>query len=180
MSIRKVAVMGNPILRQVAEPVPMDEIKSPKIQQLVQDMIETMLEYDGRGLAAPQIHESVQVVVLIWDFEPKKKPHLMCLINPTIKHVTKEESTYWEGCLSVPGMRGKVTRPNKLEVKSFDAKGEPQNFVAEGFAATVIQHECDHLMGKLYIDRMTDLTTLSFNKEADKFLTTEDDDPIRD
>lgn len=180
MAIRKVAVMGNPILRQVAAEVPVEEIKSPRIQELIQDMIETMMEYDGRGLAAPQIHESVQVVVLIWDFEPKKKPYLMCLINPKIKPLAEDKSTYWEGCLSVPGMRGKVTRPNKLEVKSFDAQGNSQDFVAEGFAATVIQHECDHLLGKLYIDRMTDLTTLSFNKEADKFLTSEEDDPIRD
>lgn len=176
MAVRKVAVIGHPILRKVAEPVPVKDIKSPQIQNLIKDMIETMMEYDGRGLAAPQIHESVQVVVLIWDFEPEKKPHLMCLINPVIKPITTETSAYWEGCLSVPGLRGKVSRPNKLSVEAYDQTGKKIEFTAEGFAATVIQHECDHLLGKLYIDRMTDMTTLVFNKEFGRFHAAPDDD----
>lgn len=168
--------MGHPVLRKVAEPVPVKDIKSPPIQSLIQDMIETMMEYDGRGLAAPQIHESLQVVILIWDFEPEKKPQLMCLINPVTKPVTEETSTHWEGCLSVPGLRGKVTRPNKLSVEAYDQNGKKLSFIAEGFAATVIQHECDHLIGKLYIDRMTDMTTLVFNKEFGRFHAAPDDE----
>lgn len=180
MAVRKIAVMGHPILRKPAEPIALKDIKSEKIQQLLKDMIETMMEYDGRGLAAPQIHESLQVVVLIWDFDPKAKPHLMCLINPEIKPATKETSSYWEGCLSVPGMRGKVARPNKISVEAYDQAGKKVSFEAEGFAATVIQHECDHLIGKLYIDRMEDLSLLAFNREFSKFHASPDDEEMEE
>lgn len=169
MALRKVAVMGHPVLRQIAEPIPVKEIRSEKIQTLIQDMVETMFEYDGRGLAAPQVHESVQLLVMLWDFDPGQKPYLKVLINPEIKVETEDTSGAWEGCLSVPGLRGYVDRPNRISVKSFDAEGKKQDFVAEGFAATVIQHECDHLQGKLYIDRMTDLTKLAFIKEYGRF-----------
>src|SRR5690349_21692167 len=106
MPVRKVAVMGHPILRKVAEPVSEAELNTPELQQLIADMVETMHEYDGRGLAAPQIHVSKQITVLIWDFDPKQKPYLLCLINPVLKPLTKETSAFWEGCLSVPGLRG--------------------------------------------------------------------------
>lgn len=171
MAIRNVAVMGNPILRQVAKPVPEKQIKTEAIQTLIRDMIETMFEYDGRGLAAPQIHESLQIVVMLDDFNPAEEAKLRVLINPEITPLTTETSTYGEGCLSVPGLRGDVTRPNKIHVKALDAQGKKLDFVAEGFEATVIQHECDHLMGKLYIDRITDLTRLAFNKEYGRFLS---------
>lgn len=174
MAIRKVAVMGHPVLRQVASPVPEAEISSPAIQGLIRDMIETMMEYDGRGLAAPQIHESLQIVVMIWDFDEKKEPSLLCLINPEIKPLNEEKSEFWEGCLSVPGLRGKVTRPNRISVKAWTEKKKKIEFVAEGFAATVVQHECDHLLGKLYIDRMDDLTSLSFNKEMSRYQSEDD------
>lgn len=170
MAIRKVAVMGHPILRQVAAPVPEKEIGSEAIQSLIQDMVETMMEYDGRGLAAPQIHESLQVVVMIWDFEEGVEPYLRVLINPEIEPLTQETSTYPEGCLSVPGLQGDVPRPNWIKVRALDQQGERIGFEAKGFAATVIQHECDHLIGKLYIDRMTDLTRLAFTKEYSRYL----------
>lgn len=170
MSLRKVAVMGHPVLRKVAEPIPAKEIKSPKVQTLIQDMVETMFEYDGRGLAAPQVHESIQLVVMLWDFDKDTKPYLKVLINPEITAVTEETSGNWEGCLSLPGLRGFVNRPNKISVKSLDQDGKKQDFIAEGFAATVIQHECDHLMGRLYIDRITDLTQFAFIKEYNRFL----------
>ena len=169
MALRKVAVMGHPVLRKVAEPIPVKDIKSEKIQTLIQDMVETMFEYDGRGLAAPQVHESIQLVVMLWDFDKDVKPFLKVLINPEISPTTKEESGYWEGCLSVPGLRGFVERPNKISVKCYDQDGKKQEFVADGFAATVIQHECDHLMGKLYIDRIKDLTQFAFIKEYGRF-----------
>lgn len=170
MAIRKVAVMGHPVLRQIAKPIPEKDITKPAIQTLIQDMIETMFEYDGRGLAAPQIHESLQLVVMVWDFDPNTKPYLKVLINPEIKHLTDETSSCWEGCLSLPGLRGRVDRPNKISVRALDAQGERIGFEAEGFAATVIQHECDHLMGKLYIDRITDLSQFGFSRECSQFL----------
>ncbi len=170
MAIRKVAVLGHPVLRQLAQKVPAEKLSSPEIQTLIRDMIETMVEYDGRGLAAPQVHESIQIVVMLWDFEETKKPGVLCLINPEIKPLTEEASSFWEGCLSVPGMRGKVTRPNKIQVVALDQKGEKLEFVAEGFAATVVQHECDHLLGKIYVDRITDLTQFAFNREFQTFI----------
>jgi len=173
MAIRKVAVMGSPVLRQVAAPVPENEITSERIQNLIQDMVETMVEYDGRGLAAPQVFESLQIVVMIWDFEPGVDPYLKVLINPEIEFLTKETSIYGEGCLSVPGLRGDVARPNRIRVRALNQKGERVGFEASGFAATVIQHECDHLLGKLYIDRMTDMTRLAFSREYGRYLASE-------
>jgi peptide deformylase len=170
MAVRKVAVLGHPVLRKVAEPVPEADIKSEKIKTLIKDMIETMAEYDGRGLAAPQIHESIQVLVMLWDFDPKIEPKIMCLINPELKDLTQETSSYWEGCLSLPGLRGLVSRPNKVLVQALNEKGEKIKFIAEGFAATVVQHEYDHLLGRVYIDRMTDMSNLSFNREFEKYL----------
>jgi peptide deformylase len=177
MAIRKVAVMGNPVLREVAKPVSEAEIHTPEFQALIGDMVETMHEYDGRGLAAPQIHVSKQVLVMVWDFDPKEKAYLLCLVNPVIKPVTDETSSYWEGCLSLPGLRGKVTRPNKVSVTALNQKGEKLSFTADGFAATVIQHECDHLLGKLYVDRMDDLSQLAFNREFQRFHSEGDFDP---
>lgn len=169
MAIRKVAIMGHPVLRQVASPVPPGQVSSPQIQALVDDMIETMEEYNGRGLAAPQIRESLQIIVILWDFEPKKDPYIQVLINPTIKPLTKELSTFWEGCLSLPQLIGSVSRPNRIFVEALDRKGEKLSFIAEAFAATVIQHEVDHLLGVLYIDRITDLKNLSYTHEYRKY-----------
>jgi peptide deformylase len=175
MAVRKVISMGHPVLRQVAAPVPEKEISSPKIQTLIQDMVETMIEYDGRGLAAPQVSESLRIVVMIWDFDPKEEPYLRVLINPELKVITKDKSTFWEGCLSVPGLRGKVSRPNKLQVKALNAKREKVEFVAEGFAATVVQHECDHLDGVLYVDHIEDLKSgFAFNREYSRYLASEE------
>lgn len=171
MAIRKVALMGHPVLRQIAKPISEKDISKPETQNLIQDMIQTMFEYDGRGLAAPQIHESIQLVVMIWDFDPETKPYIRVLINPEIKPLTQETSFCWEGCLSLPGLRGKVGRPNKISVTALNEKAEKVFFEAEGFAATVIQHECDHLLGKLYIDRITDLSQFGFSRECSQFLT---------
>jgi peptide deformylase len=126
-------------------------------------------------LAAPQVHESVQLVVMIWDFEKDVKPFLKILINPEITELTKETSGTWEGCLSLPGLRGFVERPNKISVKCYDQEGRKQEFTAEGYAATVIQHECDHLKGTLYLDRIKDLTQFSFIKEYNRFFEYSDE-----
>lgn len=163
--------MGNPILRQVAKPVPESAIRSTEIQTLIQDMIETMFEYDGRGLAAPQIHESLKVVVMLREFEKNADPSsILCLINPVIKSLTSETSAYWEGCLSLPGLRGKVTRPNRIALNALGAKGEKIQLDINGFDATVIQHECDHLEGVLYVDRIKDMRDFAFNLEYRRYL----------
>jgi peptide deformylase len=178
MAVLKVAQMGHPVLRQVAKPVPEKEIATPEIQSLIVDMVETMDEYNGRGLAAPQVHVSLRVIVMIWDFEPNKKPYLQVLINPELELLTQETSTFWEGCLSVTGLIGKVSRPNRLMVKALDRDGKKLQFIAEGFAATVVQHECDHLDGKLYVDRITDMKSFAFVKEYQKFLASPDDGDV--
>ncbi len=167
--VLKIAVMGHPVLREVAKEVPVAEIKTEQFQQFLKDMAETMVEYDGRGLAAPQVHDSRQVVCMIWDFDPDKEAYLTYLINPKIQELTPKTSTFWEGCLSVPGMRGRVSRPNRISVEALNARGEKVSFIAEGFAATVVQHECDHLLGKLYLDRMSDMKDLAFNREYQKY-----------
>ncbi|NBT59815.1 peptide deformylase [bacterium] len=154
----------------MAQPVPEKDITSEPIQTLIQDMVETMVEYDGLGLAAPQVHVGLQIVVMVWDFDEGVEPYLRVLINPEIEVLTQETSTFPEGCLSVPGLQGDVSRPNWIKVRALDQKGERVGFEAKGFAATVIQHECDHLVGKLYLDRMTDLTRLAFAKEYGRYL----------
>lgn len=171
--ILKVARLGHPVLRQIAEPVPLDQITTPATQQLIDDMIETMYDYDGAGLAAPQVHVSQQIVVL--EVEPNpRRPHapkipLTIYINPEITPLTDEMDEDWEGCLSVPGLRGRVPRYIKIRLRAYDRRGKRIDLVAEGFHARVIQHECDHLWGKLYIDRIRDTTSLMFMEEFVKY-----------
>ena len=169
MAILKVARLGHPILRQIAEPVPPEGIGAPAVQRLVDDMIETMLEYDGAGLAAPQVHVSRQIVV----FEVAQNPRypdaesvpLTVLINPQITPLTPHTEEDWEGCLSLPDLRGKVPRHTQVRVEAYDRHGKKLNYVARDFAARVAQHECDHLIGTVYVDRMTSMQSLSFVRE---------------
>ncbi len=170
MAIRKVARMGHPILRKKAEVVPESAISSHEIESLIRDMKDTLIEYNGRGLAAPQIHESVRIFLLFWDFDKGKKPFIQVLINPEIKILTQEKSTYWEGCLSLPGLIGKVSRPRRISVEAYDEKAKRLNFICDGFSATVVQHELDHLNGVLYIDHIEDMKDFSFTEEYDRFL----------
>jgi peptide deformylase len=171
--ILKVARMGHPVLRQVAEPVPPDDITSPDIQRFIDDLIDTMHEYDGAGLAAPQVHVSKQIVVI----EPNDRRQALgqqgtetiVYINPEITPLTEDMDEGWEGCLSVPGLRGRVPRYTKIRFQAYDRHGKRIDLVAEGFAARVIQHECDHLWGKLYIDRIRDTTSLTFIEEFMKY-----------
>lgn len=171
--ILKVARMGHPVLRQVAEPVPPEQITTPQIQQLIDNMIETMYDYDGAGLAAPQVHVSKQIVVLEVSYNPRY-PHapeipLTVYINPEITPLTDEMDEDWEGCLSVPGLRGRVPRHVKIRLRAYGRNGNRVDLVLEGFHARVIQHECDHLWGKLYIDRVRDTTSLMFMEEYMKY-----------
>jgi peptide deformylase len=171
--ILKVARMGHPVLRQEAEPIPPEQITSPEVQDFIDDMIETMYDYDGAGLAAPQVHVSKQIVVMEVSQNPRypNAPAipLTVYINPEITPLTEEMDEDWEGCLSVPGLRGRVPRYMKIRLRAYDRNGQRVDFVAEGFHARVIQHECDHLWGKLYIDRVRDTTSLTFMEEFMKY-----------
>src|SRR3990167_3032759 len=152
MAIRKVARMGNPVLRQKARDLTPGEIQNPEVQRLIDDMVETMREYDGVGLAAPQVHEPVRISVV--EFEGGQG--LTVYINPRVTVLDPTEEGLWEGCLSVPGLKGWVTRPGKIRVEYLDRDAKPVTITAEGFLATVLQHEFDHLDGVLYVDRIKD------------------------
>jgi peptide deformylase len=171
--ILKVARMGHPVLRQEAEPIPPEQITAPEVQDFIDDMIDTMYDYDGAGLAAPQVHVSKQIVVMEVCQNPRypNAPAipLTVYINPEITPLTEEMDEDWEGCLSVPGLRGRVPRYTKIRLRAYDRDGQRVDFVAEGFHARVIQHECDHLWGKLYIDRVRDTTSLTFMEEFMKY-----------
>lgn len=179
MSILKVAQLGHPILRKIAAKVPVDNIQSPEHQRLIDDMIETMREYDGVGLAAPQVHVSLQIAVMEIHENPRYpgQPEIpvTVFINPVITPMTEEEMEVWEGCLSVRGLRGAVRRPKKIHLLAFDRDGNTIDRVYEGFPAIAIQHETDHLFGKVFLDRMKDLSKLAFIEEFQKYHLKHDD-----
>lgn len=184
MAILKVARMGHPILRQVARDLTPKEIGSPEIKRLVQDMIETMQEYGGIGLAAPQVHQPLQIALIGYEEENERYPDsgegqpLTLLFNPKITVLDSTEQGFWEGCLSVPDLRGLVHRPRKIKIDYLDEKAKPQEIIAEDFKATVYQHELDHLQGVLYIDRVRDRTKLSFIDEYQKYWVPSEDDDV--
>jgi peptide deformylase len=184
MAIRKVARLGHPILRQKTREVSREELSSPEMRRLVKDMVETMHEYGGVGLAAPQVHESVRLAVIEYADEQRAESDspqpLMVIWNARVKVLDETLSGFWEGCLSVPGMRGYVERPSKIEVSYLDERGKPQTLVAEGFLATVFQHELDHLDGVVYVDKITDMTKLAFTEEYARYHVEEGDEPVED
>jgi peptide deformylase len=173
MSILKIARMGHPILRAPAEPVNPALIQEDGFQQLIDDMIETMREHDGAGLAAPQVHEPIRLVVMEVQ-ENRRYPEaptipLTVLINPVVTPLVDDKVSGWEGCLSMPDLRGRVDRHRAVEVSGLDRHGQPVSFCAECFFATVVQHEVDHLDGILFVDRMTGLRSLSYLSEYERF-----------
>ncbi len=169
MAILKVARLGHPVIRKPSAAVPKETIISPEIQRFLEDMIETMRDYNGVGLAAPQVHVSKQIAVIeVTDNRryPGEGPiPLTILINPKILNASKTQLEDYEGCLSVNELRGKVPRAESLDVEAYNRKGEKVKFHAHGFFARVIQHECDHLMGKVFLDRMPSLSTLAHLQE---------------
>lgn len=173
MAILKVARMGHPVLRQVAEPIPPEEITGPEVQTLIRDMLETMHEYTGIGLAAPQVHVSKQLALVGGELDEDEEPIIRVVINPEITPTTDKVFGMYEGCLSVPGFRGWVERPAAIRIVHHDMHGERVERELEGFAAVVMQHECDHLHGKLYVDRLKDMRRLAFEDEAERFLPVE-------
>jgi peptide deformylase len=166
--------MGNPVLRKVAEKVQIREIKTDGFGQLVEDLRDSMKHYGGIGIAAPQIGISLQVCVIelnnINRYGQEINLPFTVFINPEIEYVTQDRDGYWEGCLSVPGLRGYVERPNKVRVTYYNEKAEKKVIEGEGFLATVLQHELDHLFGTLYIDRVSNPTLLSYQEEYDEFI----------
>jgi peptide deformylase len=178
MAILKVARLGNPILRKVAEPVPPEGIGAPSIQHFIDDLIETMMEYDGAGLAAPQVHVSKQIVVFEVEGNPRypeaESVPLTVLINPKITPATQRMEEDWEGCLSVPDLRGKVPRYTQVRVEAYDRAGKKLSYVAKDFHARVAQHECDHLLGKVFLDRMKSMESLSFMREFMRYSAARD------
>lgn len=165
MAIRKIAEIGHPLLKQKASPVPESEIASPKIQTLIDDLIATLRENDGVGLAAPQVYEPLRLVCVESQNNPrypdKESFPLMILINPQITKHSSEKELDWEGCLSIPNLRGQVPRAARITVSALGRTGEPLTIKPDGFLARVIQHEYDHLEGVLFLDRMRGLSTLT-------------------
>jgi peptide deformylase len=164
MAIREVLRMGHPVLRQAARPV--ERFGTPELAALVQDMVDTMAHEDGAGLAAPQIGESLRVVIFGVTANPRypeaEEVPFTVLVNPVIEFLTGETEEGWEGCLSVPGLRGVVPRRTRLRYRGFDEAGRAIERLAEGFHARVVQHECDHLDGILYPMRMPDMSRFGF------------------
>ena len=178
MSIRKVARLGHPVLRQVAFEVPSDQLGGDAMQRLVGDLRDTMAEYEGVGLAAPQIFESLRVFAMISvvDGEMGTLPPTIW-INPQLIFPATEELDGWEGCLSIPDMRGLVPRHREVEVLGLDETGKACHTRYEGFPAVVAQHEYDHLEGIMFLDRMRDFSSLAYLREHERFhLVDEQDD----
>lgn len=173
MSILKIARLGHPILRRPAEPVPVKAIRKPDLQRLIDDMIETMRENSGVGLAAPQVHEPIQIFVVEAQKGSKEAGDpdtpLTVLVNPRVTPATDEVVEDWEGCLSIPDLRGKVPRHRAVQVKAYDRDAKAVEFAARDFYARVIQHEDDHLHGIVFLDRMPDFRALAYLDEYVRF-----------
>jgi peptide deformylase len=175
MSILKVARMGHPVLRRRARALDASDLKNPGLQKFFDDMIETMYEYNGVGLAAPQVHESLRVFVAMLDEEPGEESQAVVVINPDIIANADAKEEGWEGCLSIPDIRGMVPRHKDITVKALDRKGKSVELRLKGFPARVAQHETDHLDGILFFDRMPSLQTLTFLEEFSRYWTKEED-----
>jgi peptide deformylase len=172
--ILKVARLGFPALRTAAGLVRPDQIKTKEFQRLIDDMIETMYEYSGVGLAAPQVHLPIQLAVLEVHEHPRHREvaevPLTVLVNPVVTILDRTLLDDWEGCLSVPELRGRVPRFKQLRVTALGREAEAIDIVASDFHARVIQHETDHLQGEIYLDRMPDMRALGFLQEWQRYL----------
>ena len=170
MSILKIARMGHPVLRTPARPLDSSEIQSASIQKLIDDLFETMTEHQGIGLAAPQVHEGLRVFVAGVDDRDDPMPRI-ALINPEVTQLGPTIEEDWEGCLSIPDIRGRVPRAQEIRVVAVDRDGKSVTMTATGLPARVIQHETDHLDGILFLDRMKSLDSLTFFDEYRRYWT---------
>jgi peptide deformylase len=175
MSILKVALMGNPVLRKKAKALDPTEVRTAPFQKLVDDMMETMHEYAGIGLAGPQVHESLRLFVAGIE-QPDGSLRVMPFVNPEVTPLGTAVVEDWEGCLSIPDIRGRVPRADRIVVRALDRRGKPFELELSGYPARVVQHETDHLDGVLFFDRMTSFESLTFLEEYSRFWRSHDED----
>jgi peptide deformylase len=173
MPIRKIATIGHPVLRQVARPLTQEELRSPETQRFIDDLIETMVDANGAGIAANQVYEPIRICV-IWVKDNPRYPYkpnipLTILVNPELSLVPGERFDNYEGCLSVPNLRGVVPRAARARVRAWDRQGEPLDYEVRGLAAGTFQHELDHLDGKLFVDRVEDTSTLATWQDFERY-----------
>ena len=173
MSVRAIATVGHPVLRERAREVTRAELASPAVQTLIDDLIDTMHHANGAGIAANQVHESVRIAVIEVGHNPRypyKPPiPLTVVVNPEIEPLDDEMVEINEGCLSVPNLRGTVPRFVNVRVRYLDRDGNPHDEIKRGLTAGTFQHECDHLDGKLFLDRVTDPATLTTWEQFERF-----------
>ena len=175
MSILKVARMGHPVLREPARPVSKSDLRDPLMQKLIDDMIDTMHEYHGVGLAAPQVHEGLRVFVALLEEEPGPKSEATVIVNPEIVPGDSPKEEGWEGCLSIPDIRGMVPRFTEITVSALDRNGKSIELLLKNFAARVAQHETDHLDGVLFFDRMSSMQSLTYLDEYSRYHAKDED-----
>jgi peptide deformylase len=175
MSILKIANMGHPVLRRRAKPLDRAVVTAPVVQQLIDDMIATMHEYRGVGLAAPQVHEGLRLFVGLLSEDPDDATEATALINPEIVPTSSTREDGWEGCLSIPDIRGRVPRFTDITVRALDRHGRDVELPLTGFPARVAQHETDHLDGVLFFDRMTSFESLTYLEEYSRFWAKDDE-----
>ena len=179
MAILKIAKLGNPVLRQVAKPLNLNDLAGNEVQRFIDDMIETMHHEGGVGLAAPQVNRSIQIVVLEYA-ENERYPDevsipLTVLVNPVLSDYSQETKEGWESCLSLVDFRGLVPRSTTVTLNAYDREGNKIQKTVSDFEAVVLQHELDHLKGFVFLDRMTDLTQLSYQEEFEEFWLKKED-----
>jgi peptide deformylase len=169
MTLRKIAQIGHPVLRQRAREISREELETPETQRFIDDLLETMYDAHGAGLAANQVYEPIRICVMEVKDNPRYpyKPNipLTVLVNPVLEPISDAMFDNYEGCLSVPDLRGVVPRHAELRVRAWDRHGKEIDRVVRGITAGTYQHECDHLDGKLFVDRVADPTTLCTWKE---------------
>jgi peptide deformylase len=179
MAILKIAKLGNPVLRQVAKPLNLNDLAGNEVQRFIDDMIETMHHEGGVGLAAPQVNRSIQIVVLEYA-ENERYPDevsipLTVLVNPVLSDYSQETKEGWESCLSLVDFRGLVPRSTTVTLNAYDREGNKIQKTVSDFEAVVLQHELDHLKGFVFLDRMEDLTQLSYQEEFEEFWLKKED-----
>ena len=168
MSILKIAKIGHPVLLKKSNEI--KDFGSDSLKKIIYDMSETMIDYSGIGLAAPQVHLSKRIIIFRNpDIEEKEKIQITPLINPVYEPVSEEKDDDWEGCLSIPGMQGLVSRYKKITYSGYDLNGDSIKNTAEGLHARVVQHEIDHLDGILYTERLANKKAFGFEKEIIEF-----------
>jgi peptide deformylase len=174
MFLLKIARLGHPVIREATQPVSKEELNTQSVQDLIDAMVATMRDADGVGIAAPQVHSPKQIIIIEVSSDNPRYPGrnpipLTVIVNPVIISKSEDYEEDWEGCLSVPDLRARVPRSSSVRVSGLDRAGEPLEIQAEGFFARVIQHEVDHLQGRVFLDRLPDLSTLTHFKEYQKY-----------